>query len=62
MLCKVMFFFNSGSHFFQLIRTDGEILPDDFIVNLCELGQIWHFKIFLIYSSDSQLVCRSKII
>ena len=31
MLCKVLFLFNSGSHFVQLIRTDLEILLDDLI-------------------------------
>ena len=64
-------YFNSGSHFVQLIRTDWEILQYDLIVKpSCDLFLNWdhwlericHLEIFLIYSSGSQLVWRSKVI
>ena len=37
MLCCVKWCscFKSGNHFVQLIKPDLEILPDDFIINLC---------------------------
>ena len=71
MLCEE-FCFSSCCRFVQDSRTDCAILPEGlklknivvklFCIWISVSGKKCHLKIFLVYSSDSQLVWRSKTI